>query len=315
MATEKYVNNAQTTLNGSINNSTTTVVVTSAASFSASGNFRIIVDSEIMLVTSVSSNTFTVTRGVEGTSGASHSSGASCTHVLTAASLLKIISDLGISVGLADRKPSTPGTYDEEWEGTANTLPSGWSWGSAPSGSDSWTVNSNWPSLLTVEGTGNAQYLLTKASVTPGSGTFGVWTKGFFGPVADTANDWRIFVWNSGETDGLGIDLFAASGTTPSVRGVKVVSSSPNTAFGSGATGDSLGIIVSEFYFGLTRDGSNVWTAWYSNNGIAWSRLGSTESASFTIDHLELRLCTNSVRTFSGCDWVRTRSDNLFPKP
>lgn len=93
MALEKLANNAATTLNGGINNSTTTVVVTDASAFPAAGNFRIIVDSEIMLVTAVSSNTFTVTRGTEGLA-ASHLNAAAVTHVITAASLPKIAGEI-----------------------------------------------------------------------------------------------------------------------------------------------------------------------------------------------------------------------------
>lgn len=83
MATEKFANNAQTTLNGTINNSTTSVVVTSATGFPSSGNFRIRVGDEIMLVTAVSGTTFTVTRGSESTSAVSHISGVTVTHIIT----------------------------------------------------------------------------------------------------------------------------------------------------------------------------------------------------------------------------------------
>ena len=72
MASEKYTNDGHTTLNGAINNSTTTIVVTDASKFPTQGNFRIKIESEVCLVTSVSSNTFTVTRGYEGTTAVSH---------------------------------------------------------------------------------------------------------------------------------------------------------------------------------------------------------------------------------------------------
>ncbi len=87
MAVEQYTNFAQTTLNGGINNSVTSLIVTSATTFPAGGQFRILIDAEILLVTAVSSNTFTVTRGAEGSSAASHLTGALVTHVLTAGSV------------------------------------------------------------------------------------------------------------------------------------------------------------------------------------------------------------------------------------
>lgn len=91
MAIERYVNLAASTLSGGINNSVTSLDVASASSFPAGGNFRILIDTELMLVTAVASNTFTVTRGVEGTTAASHADVAPVTHVVTAASLANII--------------------------------------------------------------------------------------------------------------------------------------------------------------------------------------------------------------------------------
>ncbi len=87
MADEKLANNASSTLNGAINNSVTTLVVTSATPFPAAGNFRILVDSEIMLVTAVSGTTFTVTRGSAGSTAASHVDTSTVTHVVTSAGL------------------------------------------------------------------------------------------------------------------------------------------------------------------------------------------------------------------------------------
>lgn len=105
MTTEKFTNRATTTLNGAINNSTTSVVVTDASSFPSSGNFRILIDSEVMLVTAVSSNTFTVTRGVESTGAASHSNLVTVAHVLTAGALDQYRSD-NIQTGASSSLPA-----------------------------------------------------------------------------------------------------------------------------------------------------------------------------------------------------------------
>jgi hypothetical protein len=83
---EQYANNAQTTLSGnggSITSSATSMIVASASAFPTTGQFRVIVDSEIMLVTAVSGTTFTITRAQEGTSAASHNDGANVTQILT----------------------------------------------------------------------------------------------------------------------------------------------------------------------------------------------------------------------------------------
>ena len=101
MAVEVYTNGVTTTLNGSINNSVTSLVVTSATGFPTSGNFRIIVESELMIVTAVSGTTFTVTRGAEGTTAASHASGVNITNILTAGAINGIIASLNNSGTLA----------------------------------------------------------------------------------------------------------------------------------------------------------------------------------------------------------------------
>lgn len=94
MAYELLGNLGESTLNGTINNSVTTLTVTSAAAFPAAvtgtSQFRVIVGTEIMIVTNVSGTTFTVTRGAESTTAASHSSGDAITHVITAGTLQAI---------------------------------------------------------------------------------------------------------------------------------------------------------------------------------------------------------------------------------
>jgi len=85
---EKWSNNAQTTLSAPISSGITTLDVTSAASFPASGNFRILIDDELILVGAVAGATFSsLTRGIEGTVPASHISGSKVWGILTAGSL------------------------------------------------------------------------------------------------------------------------------------------------------------------------------------------------------------------------------------
>jgi hypothetical protein len=66
-----------TTLNGAISSSVTSITVTANTTFPASGSYTIIVDNEEMTVTAgQGTNSWTVTRGANGTQAASHSSGA-----------------------------------------------------------------------------------------------------------------------------------------------------------------------------------------------------------------------------------------------
>lgn len=93
VAFERIVNSAETTLNGGITSGATTLIVASAGAFPSEGVFRIIIDSELMIVTSVSGTTFTVTRGAESTLAASHSNGVGIAAVVTRDSLNRIVSE------------------------------------------------------------------------------------------------------------------------------------------------------------------------------------------------------------------------------
>lgn len=90
---EQFANDAITTLNGAINNVTTTVTVVDGSIFPADGNFRILVESELMLVTARVTNVLTVERGIEGTSGASHGNGSDVEHVLTKGGMTRFVKD------------------------------------------------------------------------------------------------------------------------------------------------------------------------------------------------------------------------------
>lgn len=302
---EKLSNFATTTLSSGINNSVTSLTVASATNFPISGNFRITIDSEILLVTAVSGTTFTVVRGVEGTSAASHSSDATVGNCLTVLGLWQHIKDK------FDGAPSTPGTYDEEFNGTPDTLPTNWSWNTTPSAPDEFTLNSRRQSLLLVEGTGNTTYQLTRASFAAAS-TFGLWGRFYAGPQLGSDNkNLRLYILNAAETEGRAAELYAAGAQAIQVRGLKVESNVEDVAFGSAIT---LHPGQNEIYFGLTRS-SNNWIMWYSINGIAWQKFGSTQSHTFTVDHIKIQLGTTTEQSLVGIDWIRYRTDTLFPRP
>ncbi len=97
---EQFSNLAQTALSASAASGDATISVLTAAPFPSSAQYRIRVDSEIMIVTSgAGSLTWSVTRGAEGTPAAAHASGATVTHVLTAGAL----------GGQSDPAAATPG--------------------------------------------------------------------------------------------------------------------------------------------------------------------------------------------------------------
>lgn len=309
MTLEQFANTYQTTLNdsGGISSGDTSMIVTSATG-SPSVQFRVKIDNELILVTAKSGTTFTITRGIEGSSAASHSDGATVTHVLTAASLSRGIKQYRAG----DMPPATAGTYDEEWEGTADTLPTDWAWTSAPSGSDGWFLNSRWPSLITVEGTGATSYTLTRTNFTAAA-QFGIWVKFHLGPfiLADQTSV-RLYVSNSGATEQRGLNFRATGAGAVGVRGLRIIASA-ETVWGAEST---LNKWTNTLYVGMTRDGSNNFTAaWMSTDGIAWERIATSQAHTITIDRIRMLFNTSSVQSMVGCDWIRYRTDNAFPRP
>lgn len=106
MAAEQYTNLAATTLNGAITDVATSLVVTSATNFPSGGDFKIIIDSEIIKVTGVSGTTFTIVRAQESTTGVAHSNLAPLTHVVTAASIVRIINQNVCGAAVIGSRPS-----------------------------------------------------------------------------------------------------------------------------------------------------------------------------------------------------------------
>jgi hypothetical protein len=103
---ETFANQAVTTLSATITTTTAaSCSVIDAAAFPATGNFRIKIDGEILIVTGVAGNTFTVTRGAEGTTAATHASGASVIHLLTKGGLEARVANRFIS-DIYDNKPA-----------------------------------------------------------------------------------------------------------------------------------------------------------------------------------------------------------------
>lgn len=91
-AIESFANAFTTTLSGPMLVGDLSAGVVSAMPVGLQGGqFRIAIGTELLLVTAgEATTTWTVSRGVEGTTAAAHSTGAIITHVLTAASLLGV---------------------------------------------------------------------------------------------------------------------------------------------------------------------------------------------------------------------------------
>lgn len=90
---ERLANNAETTLASAVISANSTITVSIASAFPTEGDFRIVVNNELMLVTSVSGTTFTVTRGVEGTIAGNHDIGTPVAQVLTEEGVKRLIAE------------------------------------------------------------------------------------------------------------------------------------------------------------------------------------------------------------------------------
>ena len=80
---ENLGNDFTTTLAAAITTTDGTSITVASSTGAPSANFRIRIDDELMLVTAVAHPTWTVTRAVEGTTGATHLNAATVAHVVT----------------------------------------------------------------------------------------------------------------------------------------------------------------------------------------------------------------------------------------
>lgn len=90
MSYETYANFAQTTLAAPAAAGDLTLTVVNGDVFPATGNFRLLLDNELLVCTSRAGNTLTVTRGDGGTTAAAHLAGVTVTNVLTKEALDEI---------------------------------------------------------------------------------------------------------------------------------------------------------------------------------------------------------------------------------
>ena len=102
MRREQLMNNAATTLTAGVDGAATALSVASPGVFSATGDFRLLVEKELVLCTAVSGNSLTVVRGIEGTTAAAHVSGVAVVNVLSQGGVQAFLRD---NIPLADTLP------------------------------------------------------------------------------------------------------------------------------------------------------------------------------------------------------------------
>jgi hypothetical protein len=159
MATENYINGYNVNVATTIV-SGPTLFVTAVAPV-ASG-FRILIDSELMLVTAGgTTTTWTVTRGIEGTVQATHYTGAPIAVILTAGAIDALRAQI-CQTGLAVSLPSSGmKAGDQYWcTDTVNTyVYNGTTWVIFPRGSSGANKNLATCFVATAESTNNTSYI------------------------------------------------------------------------------------------------------------------------------------------------------------
>lgn len=90
---EQLSNFGRTFITGAIDDSQTSVTVADGSVFPDTGDFRLNCEDELMLCTARATNILTVTRGIEGTTAASHGAVTPITQVVTAGAVTQLIDD------------------------------------------------------------------------------------------------------------------------------------------------------------------------------------------------------------------------------
>jgi hypothetical protein len=110
---ETFANSAKSTLSAGINETALSLTVSNGSKFPSSGQFRVKIEAEILLVTARSGNNFTVVRGQEGTSATTHASGEEVVHILTAGALEQLKVDaMGLVKDPVAKAVSTSGNLN-----------------------------------------------------------------------------------------------------------------------------------------------------------------------------------------------------------
>jgi hypothetical protein len=266
MRRETLENTTSTTVSGSVTSGATSLTVVDGSGFPPTGDFRLRVDSEIMLCTARSGNVLTVIRGIEGTIAATHS-GSAVYLVLSQGSLQAYLRD---NLPYHDTRQPAMRLLDAN----GNTL-----------GPSDFTLIDPWGTAavrqvgsgLTVFKLGNGQHLdcswLTRPlptnrpySITACVGGFGYdATRGTYPSlgIRDSIADLALTI--SLRPQGAALDLLKWTGTSTTSCAV-----TGDFAYTGWQTISSL----PKLWMRITDDGTNLYFA-VSENGIYWSTIGT----------------------------------------
>ena len=269
---EKFANQAETTLNGAINSSVTSIVVANGAVFPSTGNFRIFIDTELMICTARSGNTLTVIRGAETSTMSSHANGANVSLQVSTGALETWLKD---SVPLGNyKKPLAKIVADD---GSTVLTASSFTWvnqGGAAVTDQSGTI------LMRVPSTANGTDFRIQERTTPGTPWIYDAAFHFCGPRGGS-DDFPHLLFGVRENS-TGKLSFIQYGTSSDESARCSVSHYTNlTTFSSNVrTLRPVGLIGSELWLRLEDDATNV-KVHIGHDGINWSQLATFGRTSF----------------------------------
>jgi hypothetical protein len=271
MGLELTANAAQSTTTGSIDGSTDPVTfsVTSAASFPTTGNFRVLIDNEILLVTSVAGAAFTASRQQEGTSIASHLLSATVTEVLTKTGLATLISE-----GTRPYPLFVPAGVDDEFNNGSFT-----GWTLVDDGSHQATVTETFDvASLSLPGSDTAAHLhaWVKGAVLVNTNDY---IQMAFRGTGQSANfNMCGLIMADGNTYGAGAQVCV--GYCPSQNNFQFFAQTNYNTQGTNNTYTVLG--TAPIFLRLIYLGSNHWATYISADGISWLNISGTITYTLT---------------------------------
>lgn len=90
---EQLLNAVSTTVNEALDDSETVITVADGSVFPADGDYRLIIEDEVVLVTSRATDDLTVARGVDGSAAVEHGDGVAIDSVVTAGGIDQLLND------------------------------------------------------------------------------------------------------------------------------------------------------------------------------------------------------------------------------
>lgn len=296
---ELLVNNVvTTTLDGGIDGSVTTLDVVAGSIFPSTGNFRIRIGNELMLVTTRSTDTLTVVRGIEGTTPTGHANADEVAAILTAGSLGRYSQDRKPLWGYSSAPPlgRLVGT-----DGITPLVVSDFTWvnqGGATATDENGTI------LLRVPGASgeNCRVLKRTAPSTPWTHTVA------FHPFAATSGigipNFAIIARQSSSGKFYAAAINTDDGTFPWTWAAYTLASATsfNATEATRANGQTLPI-GNAFWLRITDDGTDL-TSYISMDGLNWIVLDVHDRDSYMTagGPDEIGIYGNNHNSFGGYD-------------